>query len=210
MDIKPESLEPGMMHKLMIGCVVPRPIAWVSSQSASGQGNLAPFSYFNAVSSRPAALSIVCSYQPAHPSHRKDTLRNILETGEFVVNVVTEMIMEAMNQSATIYPEEIDEFAEVGITATPSLTVQPPRVAESPINFECTLHTTLQVGEGPGSATMVIGYIKHIHIRDELVDEGLRVDIARLQPIGRLAGNGYCYVRELFDLERQPYVPPTD
>jgi flavin reductase (DIM6/NTAB) family NADH-FMN oxidoreductase RutF len=188
----------------MIGCVVPRPIAWVSTQDRNGVYNLAPFSYFNAISAKPPAISISATYNESRPENRKDTLRNILELREFVVNVVNEPIAEAMNQSATDYPPEVDEFAQAGMTAAPSQTVTPPRVAESPINFECMLFTNVPIGEGPGSATLVIGLITYIHIRDDLISNG-RIDIAKLQPVGRLAGNGYTYVRDMFEMVRKPY-----
>jgi flavin reductase (DIM6/NTAB) family NADH-FMN oxidoreductase RutF len=207
MDINPHQLNAGDMHKLLIGCVVPRPIAWVSSLDFAGCRNLAPFSFFNAISAKPAALSIAITYTPDRLSHRKDTLRNILEVREFVVNVTTEPNAAAMHQSAERYPADVDEFAEVGMTPVPSKTVRPPRVAEAPINFECTLHQTVPVGKGPGSATLVIGYIQHIHLRDDVLDNHYHVNIKQLQPVGRLAGNGYCSVRDLFELVRKPYKP---
>jgi flavin reductase (DIM6/NTAB) family NADH-FMN oxidoreductase RutF len=209
MEIRPEDLDPGTMHKLLIGCVVPRPIAWVSSQDATGHVNLAPYSFFNALSSRPAMVMISASYNANHPTGRKDTLRNILATGEFVVNIVNEAAAEAMNQTATLYPDDVDEFAEVGITPVPSTIVRPPRVAESPINFECRLHTTVPLGEGPGSATLVIGQVQYLHVQDDLIDDHYRVDIHQLRPVGRLAGNSYCSVRDVFELERKPYEPAT-
>ncbi|NJO07935.1 MAG: flavin reductase family protein [Chloroflexaceae bacterium] len=148
MDIKPDDLSAAEMHKLLIGCVVPRPIAWVSSQDANGTYNLAPYSFFNAICAKPPTLMIAATYRPAHPDGQKDTLRNIQDVGEYVINIVTEPNMVAMNQSATDYPEAVDEFAEVGVTPAPSVTVRPPRVAEAPINFECVLQQIIPVGDG--------------------------------------------------------------
>lgn len=209
MEITPHDLSAGEMYKLLIGCIVPRPIAWVASQDSHGVNNLAPFSFFNGICSKPLTLMIVNSYKPgaAESDHRKDTLRNIVAIGEYVINVVTEQTMVAMNQSAADYPPEIDEFAEVGMTPAASRTVRPPRVAESPINFECVLQQTIPIGEGPGSGTIILGTVRHMHVRDDLIDERYRIDMHGLQPIGRLAGHGYCYVHDIFDLERKPYEP---
>ncbi|MCU0493048.1 MAG: flavin reductase family protein [Chloroflexaceae bacterium] len=203
MEIDPTTLSQQNLYKLIIGTVVPRPIAWVSTQDENGLRNLAPFSFFNALGSNPPALMISVNYTGARAQGRKDTLHNILETGEFVVNIVTEATAAAMNDTATDYPAEVDEFAAAGLTPVPSHTVRPPRVAESPVHFECVLHTSLPLGEGQGSTTLVVGVIKHMHLRDDLLDDKGRVDIHRLQPVGRLAGNSYCYVRETFDLVRK-------
>ncbi len=207
MEIDPLALDQREVYKLLIGCIVPRPIAWVSTCDVEGRTNLAPFSFFNAVGSAPPAVTISVGYTADRAGERKDTLRNILDTGEFVVNMVTEATMQAMNETATEYPPGFDEFAMAGLSVAPSHSVRPPRVADSPINFECALHTTLPIGEGPGSATLVVGIIRHMHIRDDLLDERNHIDIARYQPIGRLAGSSYAYIHELFDLVRKPYRP---
>lgn len=198
------------IYKLMIGCIVPRPIAWVATVDRTGNRNLAPFSFFNGIGSNPPALSISINHHTGRASGQKDTLRNILDQREFVVNIVTEATAAAMNETATTYPEGIDEFAVAGLTPAPSLTVRPPRVAESPVSFECSLHTTVPVGEGPGSSTLVIGLIRHIYIRDDVIDERGYIDIHRLEPVGRLAGNSYCYVHETFTLIRKTYPPRSD
>lgn len=205
MQITPTDLSPGEMHKLLIGSVIPRPIGWVSSIDRDGVLNLAPFSFFNVVCARPATLSISITYNPQRDAGRKDTLRNIVETGEFVVNITTEATAIAMDQSAAEYPPHIDEFAEIELTRAPSEVVRVPRVAESPINFECTLLQTVPVGEGSGSATLVLGTIRLVHVRDDLIDERYRIDARKLQAVGRLAGVEYCYVRDIFELRRTPY-----
>jgi flavin reductase (DIM6/NTAB) family NADH-FMN oxidoreductase RutF len=206
MEIDPTQLDQRDVYKLIIGSVVPRPIAWVSTQDAEGRRNLAPFSFFNAVGSNPPALTVSINHAVARSDGRKDTLANILATREFVVNIVTEDTVLAMNETATDYPAGVDEFAEAGLSYAPSLTVSPPRVAASPVNFECELFTSVPVGDGPGSATIVIGLIKHIHIRDELLDERYRIDLARLRPVARLAGSSYCPVRDVFEIERKTYT----
>lgn len=207
MEIDPHTMDQRDLYKLLIGCVVPRPIGWVATRNRHGQPNLAPFSFFNAIGSNPPAVSISVSYTAGRAEGRKDTLQNILTTGEFVVNIVDERNAAAMNETATDYPADIDEFAMAGLTAAPGLTVQAPRVAESPVNFECRLHTTVPVGTGPGSGTLVIGIIQHIHLRDDLLNDRGYIDIQRLQPVGRLAGNSYCYVHEIFELVRKSYRP---
>ncbi|HMQ32899.1 MAG TPA: flavin reductase family protein [Chloroflexaceae bacterium] len=205
MEIDPATLDQREVYKLLIGCVVPRPIAWVSTVDLAGRRNLAPFSFFNGVGSSPLALTISVNHATGRAEGRKDTLRNILATGEFVVNIVTEATAAAMNETATDYPEEFDEFAEAGLTPVPSRTVRPPRVGESPVSFECELHTAVPVGAGPGSSTVVIGVVRHLAVSDEVVNERLHIDLHRLRPVARLAGNNYAYVRETFELVRKRY-----
>ncbi len=206
MEIVPTDLDQRDLYKLIIGCVVPRPIAWVSTVDPEGRANLAPYSFFNAAGSNPPTLTVAMNYTSARPDGRKDSLGNILATGEFVVNIVNEELAGAMNETATDYPAEVDEFAMAGVTPMPSRTVQAPRVSAAPVSFECGLHTTVPVGVGPGSTTIVIGIVRHIFVRDELINDRYHIDLARLQPIGRLAGNSYCTVRETFELVRKAYT----
>lgn len=201
MHIDPQTLDQQELYKLLIGCVVPRPIAWVATVDPDGMRNLAPFSFFNAIGSNPPAVSVSINYTAAN-DQRKDTLRNIEATGEFVVNIVTEELAQAMNITATDFPPDIDEFVAAGLTPAPSVTVRPPRVAESPVNFECRLLTMVPIGSGPGSATLVVGTIAHIHVRDDLIDHRYRVNLRALRPIARLAGADYAYVRETFAMAR--------
>lgn len=208
MHIDPKTLDQADTYKLLIGCVVPRPIAWVSTLDENGSRNLAPFSFFNAIGSSPPALSVSINYSSTHKG-RKDTLRNIMTTGEFVVNIVSEELAQAMNRTAVDYPPEVDEFAVAGLTAEPGMVVRPPRVAESPASFECHLYTTVSVGEGPGSSTLVIGTIVMIHVRDSIVDERHRVDLRGLRPIARLSGADYAYVHETFRMPRGRYNRQT-
>ncbi|GAB4177914.1 MAG: flavin reductase family protein [Calditrichia bacterium] len=191
-------------YKLIVGSIVPRPIAFVSTRSSDGSLNLAPFSYFNGVSSKPPTVSISIM-QKFSDSGTKDTLRNILDTGEFVVNIVTEDIVEAMNETATEFPADVNEFEISGLTPISSELVSPPRVKESPIQMECTLFHHVQVGDGsPGSATLVIGEVKLFHVRQDLLYNG-KIDIRKLKPVGRLAGGEYTRLGELFTIERKPY-----
>lgn len=205
MELDPATMDQREVYKLLIGCVVPRPIAWVSTIDLEGRRNLAPFSFFNGVGSNPPALTVSINHAAGRSSGKKDTLANILATGELVVNLVTEATAAAMNETATDYPAGFDEFELAGLTAAPSRTVRPPRVGESPVSFECALHTALPIGEGPGSSTLVVALIRHIAISDAVVGERNHIDVHKLRPVARLAGSSYAYVRETFELVRKRY-----
>lgn len=205
MDIDPKTLDQREVYKLLVGCVVPRPIAWVTTQDDAGAVNLAPFSFFNVLGSNPPALMVSYSHAEGRPDEVKDTLRNIQANGEFVVNIVTEATMDAMNLTATNYPPGYDELALAGLTTRPARTMGTPHVAESPVSFECAVHTLVPIGEGPGSSTVVIGTINHMYFDDAIVGERNHIDIRKLRPIGRLAGNSYCYVHDIFDLIRPTF-----
>jgi flavin reductase (DIM6/NTAB) family NADH-FMN oxidoreductase RutF len=188
-------------YRLLIGAIVPRPIAWVSTISASGITNLAPFSFFNGVCSNPPAV-LFCPVTPAD-REAKDTLRNIRETRQFVVNIVTESNVAQANQTSAPYPPDVSEFTAVGLTPLPSVAVRPPRVAESPIQFECELMQIVQVGEPrPGSGNIVIGRLVYAHIAEEAWDANRHIDIHKIKPVSRLAGNDYAPVHDIFTLKR--------
>jgi len=194
-------------NRVLTGVVVPRPIAFVSTMSASGLVNLSPFSFFNAVAYDPPTLVFSCSkYAAGWPDKKKDTLANIEETGEFVVNVVVDDIAEAMNQTAAEYPTEVNEFEVAGLTPAPSDLVRPPRVAESPVNMECRLVQVVPIGEGRHQHGLVIGEIVLLHIRDDIIS-GHRINHQKLRPTGRLAGNMYCHTGDVFELPRPVYRP---
>lgn len=188
-------------YKLIIGSVVPRPIAFVSSQSRDGELNLAPFSFFTGVCSNPPTV-LFCPMVRASDSLKKDTLLNIEETGEYVVNVVSEDIVTQMNQTAAEFPREVDEFREAGLTPSPSVIVKPPRVLESPLSMECRLQQVIPVGDGSvGSGFVVLGTVVHFHIREDLYAAG-RIDTLGLKPVSRLAGAAYAPVHDIFELQR--------
>ncbi len=194
-------------NRVLTGVVVPRPIAFVSSISAGGLVNLAPYSFFNAVSYSPP--TIVFSSSRYVGEKEKDTLTNIEETGEFVVNVVVDDIADAMNRTAAEYPAEADEFEIAGLTPVPSQIVRAPRVAESPVNMECRLNQVVNIGEGLHQHGLVIGEIVLMHIRDDIID-GHRINHQRLRPTGRLAGNMYCHTAETFEMVRPVYQPDAE
>lgn len=173
---------------LMTGLIVPRPIAWVSTVDGRGRANLAPHSYFNAVSSSPPVLMFSSSHTSRfHADGRKDTLRNVEATGEFVVNLVSEDLLEAMNQTSAEVPPEIDEFSLAGMTKVPCGRIGPPRVGEAKVSLECRLRSLVEVGD----ATVVFGDVLLAHI-DEGVWINGRVDAESLRPISRLGGSLYA------------------
>jgi flavin reductase (DIM6/NTAB) family NADH-FMN oxidoreductase RutF len=177
-------------YKLLISSVVPRPIAFVSTLSADGVPNLAPFSFFTAMTARPPTIGFVSSRRSGE-TVKKDTLHNIESGGEFVINIVTEYIAEQMHRTSADYAPEIDEFALSSLSPVPSLMVKPPRVSESPINLECKLYRMVEIGDGePGSGTLIIGEIIIYHVDDRLLVNG-RIDPALLKPVGKLAGSEY-------------------
>ena len=207
MQIDTQLLKPEAMYKLMIGCVVPRPIAWVSTVDAGGAANLAPFSYFMAITHDPPTIAFSASPRAEYASvpGRKDTLRNVEATREFVVNLVDDALAEAMNVTSGDYPPEVDEFARAGLAAAPSVKVKAPRVAAAPINMECHLQQVIPIGNRPSH--LVIGRIVHLHLRDDVYDAASgRIDMHRLRPVGRLAGNLYSHIHDIFEMKR----PSTD
>lgn len=203
MEFDPTDRTSREVYRFLNGGIVPRPIAWVSSQDSAGRNNLAPFSFFNGVASNPPSLSIAITHTEDRPAGHKDTLHNILSLGEFVVNVVSEVTAAAMVETSTNFPAEVDEFHMAGVTPAPSTMVRPPHVAESPLSFECKLYDSMQVGEGVGSSRLVVGVVLYIHVRDDILNEKGYIDVYRLQPVGRLGGTRYCTIRETFDLSRK-------
>ena len=198
MQLDPRDMAPTAVYKLLIGCVVPRPIAWVSTVDADGVNNLAPFSFFMGVCGDPPTIAF--SSGPRE-GQKKDTAANAARAGEFVVNVVDDPLAEAMNLTSGEYPPGVDEFALTGLTAVPGVRVRAPRVAEAPISLECRLSQIINVGRGPHQ--LVLGEIVYFHLRDELYNaETGRIDMHRLHPVARLAGEMYGHVRDVYAMKR--------
>jgi flavin reductase (DIM6/NTAB) family NADH-FMN oxidoreductase RutF len=205
MIIDPAVAPRSEVYPLMIRCIAPRPIAWVSTRSHDGKLNLAPYSFFNGVSSKPPAILFVCSRQD--DGSKKDTLVNIENAGQFVVNLVPESLAEVMNITATEFPHGVSEFEQAGLTPEPALRVLPPRLKESPISFECELHDLLQVGaDEVGSGTIVVGRIVMIHVDDAMLTDG-KIDYEKYHPIGRMGGMEYTRTRDRFTMIRKKYTP---
>jgi flavin reductase (DIM6/NTAB) family NADH-FMN oxidoreductase RutF len=192
--LDPKQVKPTDMYKFLIGIVVPRPIAFVSTVSASGQFNLAPFSFFNALSSEPPLVGIAITDRTDDP---KDTLRNVRETNEFVINVVSEDLLERMVQTSGEWPRETDEFAVSGLTPIPALRVRAPRVAESPAHLECRLHREISLG----NCIFVVGEVLLAEVHDRALTDG-RVDPTKLRAVGRLGGDGYSRLGEVVRVPR--------
>lgn len=190
-------------YKLLTGSVVPRPIAWVSTANREGQPNLAPYSFFNVVSADPPVLI----FSPGVRStdlQPKDTYNNVCDTGEFVVNLVNEELAAAMNASAQELPADVNEFEVAGVTPAPSIRIRPPRVAESPVQFECRVDDIITIGANPGGGFLVIGRILLMHVRDDVLFDGDKIDLDVLKPVGRLVGNLFVTIRDRFELVRPP------
>jgi flavin reductase (DIM6/NTAB) family NADH-FMN oxidoreductase RutF len=207
MDVTPSQLAHRELYNILISAVGPRPIAWVSSLSASGQPNLAPFSFFNAVCAKPPLLAFAPGMRSPKEAAAesaaapKDTLRNVRETGEFVINVVTYELGEAMNLTSGDYDSSLNEFEVAKLASAPSRTVRPQRVADSPVSFECKLYQILDFNPDPEGTSLVIGEIVSIHINDQHLKEG-RLDRNSLDLIGRMGGAQYTRTIERFEMVR--------
>lgn len=198
MQFDPKELTEKDVYKLLIGSVVPRPIAWVSTISTEGVVNLAPFSFFNVASRNPPMLCI--SIGPGvgeREGTEKDTLVNIRNQKEFVINVVPSSLGNEMQKTSENLPSDVDEFEAAGLTTLDSTVVKPKRVKEAPIQMECQLEQVIQLG----SDHLVIGRMVRYHINDDYYLGNYKVDLEKLQPLGRLAGN-YSESREFFSLPR--------
>ena len=199
MIINPKDHDYASIYKLMIGSIVPRPIALVSTVSADGIRNLAPFSFFNGVSSNPPI--VLFSTVIRKDGSQKDTLNNIEATKEFVVNIVSEDFAGKMNITSEEFPPDVDEFVQSGLTPTAGDLVKAPRVKESRISMECRLVTIVRFGEGPGGGCTIFGEVVCFHVADELFNN-FRIDPDKLNAIGRMGGPTYTRTKDRFDLVR--------
>ncbi len=195
-------------YKLLVSTVVPRPIALATTVDPAGRVNAAPFSFFNAVSSRPPVVVLGINGDGPQGGY-KDTEDNIRETGEFVVNLVDEALAERMNICAVDFPSEMGELDMAGLTPVASAEVKPPRIAEAPVSFECKRITGLSLG---GNSTMEVGRVIHIHIRDDLVDPAkFYVQTDKMRLVGRMHGRGwYARTSDLFLMDRISYAEWKD
>jgi flavin reductase (DIM6/NTAB) family NADH-FMN oxidoreductase RutF len=195
--IDPAATPPLQLYKILIGSVVPRPIAFVSTLSPEGKRNLAPFSFFNGICGDPPTVCFSTSFREP----RKDTYVNVKATGEFVVNIVSEEIAEKMNLCSGEYPYGTDEFEISGLTPVPSDLVRPPRVRESHVNMECRLNQIVDVSTRPHGGSLIIGEVIRFHVDDAIV-ENFRIDADQLRAIGRMGGNSYTRTRDRFEMIR--------
>lgn len=212
----PNEMNPRDAYQLLIGSVVPRPIAFVSSVAADGTFNLAPFSFFMGLTGDPPTVAVSINRKGARrdkagtltqAGQPKDSLSNIEDAGEFVINLVNEEIAEAMNKTSADFPPDVDEFKVSGLTPVPAKIVRAPRVAESPINMECRLQQVVNVGREGSQTGLVIAEVLLWHIKDEYVTENGRIDVHKLQPVARLSANWYSTTRDLFEMVRPVWQP---
>lgn len=193
-EYNPAQLDPMVVYRLLTATVVPRPIAWVSTVSADGTDNLAPHSFFTVSSVAPPIVQFTSI-------GRKDSLRNVEATGQFVVNLAPESLVDEVNKTATDFPEGVSEFDAVGVEREAGARVKAPRVARSPVALECELHSTL----GLGNATVVFGRVVHLAVDETVLDNG-HPEITRLRPLARLGKDEWSTIGEVLDLRRIRYA----
>lgn len=186
-------------YKLLAATIIPRPIAWVVTQDAEGRRNAAPFSFFNVMGSAPPTVALGILADPARGL--KDTAQAILDTGEFVINLVPERLVQAMNLTSIDAPRGVNELELAGLATLPSDSVAPPRIAESPVAFECRLHTSVETGP---NQVVVIGLVTTVHIEDRFLLDPVRahVDTDALDLVARSFGAGYIRSHDTFQLAR--------
>ena len=183
-------------YKILTGTIVPRPIAFVTTVDGQGRVNAAPISFFNCLGSDPATLVLGVAWRDS--DRRSDTGRNIRETGEFVVNIVSRALLQQMNICAIPFAEGVDELAEAGLTAAPSRHVAPPRVAQSPASFECRQTMILSIGP---TRELILGEVLAAHIREGLINDRLHTDQQALDAVGRMGGAAYAFTSDILPLE---------
>ena len=201
MFYQPGKTNHGLPHDPFKSCVIPRPIGWISSLAPNGVANLAPFSQFQNLTFDPPYVMFAANQKVA--GTRKDSAYNAEQTGEFVWNMATYDLREAVNISAMEVPADRDEFDLAGVTKAPSHLIKPPRVAESPIHFECAYHSTLRLpgNEGLGSVDIVIGRVLAIHISDDVLTSDGLIDVLKIRPIARLGYYDYTSIESIFRME---------
>ncbi len=199
MDINPDDCAPVEIYKLLIGSITPRPIAFVSSVGTNGVRNLAPFSFFTAISANPPVIGF--SPMVNRQQNVRDTRANIEASGDFVVNIVSESFVEKMNETAVDVPPDVDEFELAGFTPVPSTVVRAPRVGEARISMECRLVQLVDISREILGGAFVIGRVVYFHVDDELFDD-FRIDPDALATVGRMGGNAYVRTRDRFDMPR--------
>ena len=200
LSLIPAEMEPASAYKLFQSLVAPRPIAWVSSIDSRGRINLAPFSFFNAVATKPLIVMLAIGRKGSTP---KDTLKNLEETGEFVINIDSEELAEAMNITSGDWPPEVNEFEILQLTSLPSIDVKPPRVADAPAAMEAKVRQIVPV-EGT-SSTLVLGEVVRFHLREGILRPNGLVDALLSKPVARLGDNEYATLGHVFTMNRPKF-----
>ncbi|MEU4780587.1 flavin reductase family protein [Micromonospora sp. NPDC023633] len=202
MEINPTQLSEQQVYSFMCSAIVPRPISWISTVDARGVTNLAPFSYFMGVCCKPMTV-LFCPVFGSEERPKKDTLLNIEQVPEFVINVTQEKTVVAANLSGAPVPHGESEFDLVGVTPEPSTRVRPPRVREANLALECRVQDIIEVNSGPGGGWVVLGTVLAIHAQDGIFDpQTMRVDLGQLQPVARLGGADFLRATDVFPLHR--------
>ena len=196
--IDPKTIPAPISYQVLTGAVIPRPIGFISSISAAGIVNLAPFSFFNAICGEPPMVM----FCPMNRRPPKDTLLNVKATREFVANIVSQDIAEAMNLTAGDYASEVNEFEVCGLTPVPSQMVKPPYVKESPVSMECKVTEILELSSKPWGGTIIIGEVILFHVRDSIIDKDMFIDPDKLNPVARMGGPSYSTIKDRFDMIR--------
>ncbi len=199
MTIDPRTLSPREAYNLLVSVVVPRPIAFVTSMNDRNIVNAAPYSFFNALTGSPPLIMISVGRKKGQMKH---TAENILLHKEFVVNLVTDELVQSMNISSVDFPEGTSEIEQANVTLVPSTIVRTPRIAASKVNCECVLHKHFEIGTDP--TDLIIGEVVQFHVKDEVYSNG-EIDQGKLRPIARMGGNFYSRTNDLFELERPTY-----
>jgi flavin reductase (DIM6/NTAB) family NADH-FMN oxidoreductase RutF len=199
MKLDPSTVSSDAAYHWLAATIVPRPIAWVSTLNENGTANLAPFSFFTGVTSEPVTC-LICVARNKQ-GEKKDTWRNVERTGEYVIHVVPDALGQQMNATSRSLPYGVDEFEVAGVTKAPSDLVAPPRVVESPVAMECRLDRIVPVGPPGDDTAIIIGQVLLWHVHDDVLVNG-RIDLGRLDAIGRTAGAGYVRTRDRFDMVR--------
>ncbi|ARD23632.1 MULTISPECIES: flavin reductase family protein [Shewanella] len=200
MEFLPHTLTAQQMYKLLIGGITPRPIAWVSTVSAKGVPNLAPFSFFTVASANPPVLCF--NPMSTDKGAEKDTLVNIREQQEFVINTVSYQDLSVMNQTCHSLPPEQNEFEYAGIETLDSTIVKPSRVKQAVVSFECRLNQIVDLGNQPLAGHLILGDVVAVHVNDDAIDN-FKIDADQLDAIGRMAGSDYCLTRDKVQLMRE-------
>jgi flavin reductase (DIM6/NTAB) family NADH-FMN oxidoreductase RutF len=197
--IDPKNHQPDDIYKVMIGSITPRPIAFVSTISKEGIYNLAPYSFFTGIGANPPVIG----FSPVinREGRSRDSKINAEETGQFVVNIVSEKIVHEMNQTAVDVPSDVDEFRLSGLTPTASKSVTPPRVKEAQVSMECKVLEVIEVSKKTLGGTLVLGEVLLFHVADKIIDD-FKIDPEQLRTVGRMGGNSYTRTSERFDIER--------
>ena len=203
LTFNPQEISVQRLHQLLLGSIGPRPIAFASTMNAAGQANLAPFSFFNVFSANPPIL-IFSPARSGRTNETKDTYKNVKELPEVVINVVNFDIVHQMSLASSPYSPGISEFDKAGLTAIPSETIKPFRVAEAPVQFECRVNEVKELGHEGGAGNLIICEVLRMHVREDLIDEKGLIDQHKIDLVSRMGGDWYVRANEhsMFEIKK--------